>query len=378
MKALILSCGTGGGHNDAGLGMAQALEAKGHTAVFLNQYLGLAGKQVDKLICGLYMNTVTRSPAAFRAVYGIGRGVSTLLHPLHLQSPVYYANAGKLADALGKLILSENFDVILMPHLYPAESITALKRQGIRLPPTIAVATDHVSIPLWEETDCDWYIVPDPDSLSDFEHRGIPHEKLICTGIPAPISFSPPDDSERSALREELGFETDCHYILLMSGSMGAGNIEEFIHSLRAQMDEHTKLIAVCGKNEDLRAKLELYAQIDRRITVIGYLHETAKYMKACDLLFTKPGGLTTTEAALCRIPTVLLPAISQCEEANRRYFLRGHAACQGKNDEERITRGLKLLLPENAEKMRAAQAHLIPENPSGAIVAFTERVVGK
>lgn len=376
MKALILSCGTGGGHNDAGLGLAQALERRGHTTVFLNQYLGLAGKQVDKLICGLYMNTVTRSPALFRAVYGIGRGVGTLFHQLHIQSPVYYANSGRLADALGKLILSERFDAVLMPHLYPAETMTALKRQGISLPPTIAVATDHVSIPFWEETDCDWYVVPDVQSGADFVRRGVSEEKLFCAGIPAPEAFFPPSAKEREEIRKALGFSPEEKYILLMGGSMGAGNIEQLVMKLRRKTDAQTRLIVVCGKNEELRARLELFAQIDQRITVFGYLTETAKYMKACDLLFTKPGGLSTTEAALCRIPTVLLPAISQCEDANRRFFLKGRAACQGADDDQRIERGLKLLISENAQRMRKAQARLIPENPAVRIAEFTERAV--
>ena len=149
MKALILSCGTGGGHNDAGRGIAEGLTERGHEAVFLNQYLGLASKQVDQLICSIYMNTITRHPHAFPVVYGIGRGVSSALHPLHIQSPIYFANSRKLADILGSLIYREQFDVVLMPHLYPAETMTALKRRGFLLPPTIAVATDHTSIPFW-------------------------------------------------------------------------------------------------------------------------------------------------------------------------------------------------------------------------------------
>ncbi len=374
MKALILSCGTGGGHNDAGLGIAQALTERGHEAVFLNQYLGLVGKRVDQLICSLYMNTVTHRPGVFRVVYGLGRGVSTAFHPLRLPSPVYFANAGKLADALGALILREQFDVILMPHLYPAESITALKRKGIPLPPTIAVATDHTSIPFWEETGCDWYVTADPETSANFARRGVPEEKLLPFGIPAPVRFRPPED--REGLRAELGFIPGHRYILLMSGSMGAGDMEGFIRALRAQIDGQTHLIAVCGRNEPLRERLSLLYHMDKQVTVFGYMNETAAYMQACDLLFTKPGGLTTTESALCRIPTVLLPGISQCEEANRYYFLRHRMACQGKDDQQRIERGLKLLAPGPANEMRRAQERSLPENPAYTIAAFAERIV--
>ncbi len=374
MKALILSCGTGGGHNDAGRGIAEGLTERGHEAVFLNQYLGLAGKQVDQLICSIYMNTITRHPHAFPVVYGIGRGVSSALHPLHIQSPIYFANSRKLADILGSLIYREQFDVVLMPHLYPAETMTALKRRGFPLPPTIAVATDHTSIPFWEETDCDWYVTADEGTSRDFVRRGVPEEKLLPFGIPAPLGFCPPEN--REALRAELGFSPDKRYILLMSGSMGAGDIEGFIRSLRAQMDEKTCLLAVCGKNEQLRERLTLLYHNDKQVTVFGYMTETARYMQACDLLFTKPGGLSTTEAALCRIPTVLLPGISQCEEANRQFFLRNRIACQGKDDAQRISRGLKLLEPVPAAAMRRRQQEVFPDNPARAIAAFAERTV--
>ena len=38
MRVLILSCGTGGGHNAAASAMKEALEARGHSADVLNPY----------------------------------------------------------------------------------------------------------------------------------------------------------------------------------------------------------------------------------------------------------------------------------------------------------------------------------------------------
>ena len=50
-------------------------------------------------------------------------------------------------------------DVLVMPHLYPAETITYMKRKGMKLPLTVAVMTDYTCIPFWEETDCDYYVM---------------------------------------------------------------------------------------------------------------------------------------------------------------------------------------------------------------------------
>ena len=72
--------------------------------------------------------------------------------------------------------LQENpVDAIVMPHLYPAETITYMRRNGFALPLTVAVMTDYTCIPFWEETDCDYYITP---------HKKL-HPEIIKRGIPA-------------------------------------------------------------------------------------------------------------------------------------------------------------------------------------------------
>ena len=67
----------------------------------------------------------------------------------------------------------EQFDAVVMPHLYPAETITYMKRQGIELPLTVAVMTDYTCIPFWEETDCDYYVIPHGELAEQFIRRGI-------------------------------------------------------------------------------------------------------------------------------------------------------------------------------------------------------------
>ena len=49
--------------------------------------------------------------------------------------------------------------------------------------------------------------------------------------------------------------------------------------------------------------------------------------MKASDIYFTKPGGLSITEAAVSNIPIVLLPPIPGCENLNRDFFCQNGMA---------------------------------------------------
>ena len=75
------------------------------------------------------------------------------------KSPVYYANIA-VAKKLSIYLREHPVDVILMPHLYPAELITYLKKRGEKLPLSVFIGTDYVCIPFTEETDCDYYVVP--------------------------------------------------------------------------------------------------------------------------------------------------------------------------------------------------------------------------
>ena len=178
MKVLILSCNTGGGHNAAAQAIAEAIREHGECAEVLD-YLSLAGKGVSKLVGDGYVKVVKKAPAMFGMAYKLGMVVSRLMK----KSPVYYANA-RMARYLEEYLQENPVDAIVMPHLYPAETITYMRRNGFALPLTVAVMTDYTCIPFWEETDCDYYITPHKKLHPEIIKRGIPAYKLKAFGIP--------------------------------------------------------------------------------------------------------------------------------------------------------------------------------------------------
>lgn len=97
----------------------------------------------------------SKDSQTFRIFYKLGMIASRLLR----KSPVYYIN-GRMAKYLDGYLREHPVDVLIMPHLYPAETITYMKRKGMKLPLTVAVMTDYTCIPFWEETDCDYYVLP--------------------------------------------------------------------------------------------------------------------------------------------------------------------------------------------------------------------------
>ena len=98
------------------------------------------------------------------------------------KSPVYYVNA-KMGKYLQKYLEEEKFDALLMPHLYPSETLTYMKRQGIELPLMAAIMTDYTCIPFWEETDCDYYVIPHEDLIDEFAKRGFREKNFFRGGF---------------------------------------------------------------------------------------------------------------------------------------------------------------------------------------------------
>ena len=144
MKALILSCNTGGGHNSAARAIAEEMQERGDEAYVLD-YLCLAGEGVSRLVGDGYVQIVKKTPRLFGLFYKLGMVASRLLK----KSPVYYIN-GRMAKYLDGYLREHPVDVLIMPHLYPAETITYMKRKGMKLPLTVAVMTDYTCIPFWE------------------------------------------------------------------------------------------------------------------------------------------------------------------------------------------------------------------------------------
>lgn len=81
MEALILSCGTGGGHNAAGKAIKEELTLRGHNAVMINPY-NLAGEKLPKRVDGAYIKLATDAPRAFGLMYSLGEAVRPAARPL--------------------------------------------------------------------------------------------------------------------------------------------------------------------------------------------------------------------------------------------------------------------------------------------------------
>ena len=81
-------------------------------------------------------------------------------------------------------------------------------------------------------------------------------------------------------------------------------------------------LTIIAGRNEDLIDQLE-GVDIPHRIDfkVLGFVDNLNDYMEEADLMITKPGGLTVSEALCVGVPMIMINTIPKQEINNARYL---------------------------------------------------------
>ena len=75
------------------------------------------------------------------------------------------------------------------------------------------------------------------------------------------------------------------------------------------------------GNNERLKQELRIALCENENVRILDFTKEVPLYMDAADLLFTKPGGLTSTEACVKNIPILHTDPIPGNETENIRFF---------------------------------------------------------
>ncbi len=355
MDVLILSCGTGGGHNAAAAALEEKLLQQGHRVTRFNPY-DLHSQELSSRIDQAYIGLVKRAPKLFGALYTMG----ALYRRLPFQSPVYHLN-GKMAPLLEEYLRQHKVDVILMTHIFPGQILTHIRRKGIAVPKTVLVATDYTCIPFAEECECDAYVVPSSALVEEFASWGIPRERIYPLGIPVAAAFS--GHMTRAEAKAQLGLDPAKHYVLVASGSMGAGRPEKTLEMLQRLAAERpdVRIVTICGNNDAMADRLR--RKFGDRMDVVGQTNQMALYLRACELYLTKPGGLSTTEAAVSGAVLGLLATIPGCETHNLNFFEKKGMCRRVEPAEESLEHFLALLDDSDArERMIACQhKHICP-----------------
>ena len=327
-KVLILSAAVGAGHLRAAEALEKAFAKQNAAAEIRNiDVLEYTNPLFRRLYGKAYIDMVNTMPEVLGWMYD------------SLDKPWQNERRRLALDRLNaqpliKFLKNYQPDIAVCTHFLPAEIISWLTaKEKINFPQAIVV-TDFDVHALWLTHHVERYFVAMDETRAHLEKLGIAPEKISVSGIPIDPIFA--EQKDKAAMREKYNLEKDKLTILVSAGGFGVGNIEHLLIAL-SELKTPAQVLAICGRNEELKIKLETLAAEklnNKTVTfkLIGYTTAMDELMSAADLIVGKPGGLTTSEALAKNLVFVIVKPIPGQEERNSDHLLEKGCAIKCNN----------------------------------------------
>lgn len=316
MKAIILTMSTGNGHNIASNALRDYLKSQGVDARVVDAY-----KYFNKLLSSLLEKGYLLSTRYTPYMYGKFYQSIEKHNPESKIAWSTFCNSF-VARQFAKYIYRQNPDVVIPTHPLAAVLMSEYKRKKFVNTKTVGIVTDFCALPYWDMANMDYYITANELVKDILAKKGIPKERILPMGIPVDMKFSKRKD--KSEARKELGID-DKMTVFVITGSMGFGNTEKYIYSLDRLRDDF-QIVSVCGNNRSMKERID-HMLTRKKVYNFGFVNNVDTIMDASDIIITKPGGLTVSEAIAKNIPIILVDPIPGQEDRNRDFLINAGLA---------------------------------------------------
>jgi len=304
---LFLFSDTGGGHRSAAEAIMEALRLEYNdqiTTQMVDIFLDIGPHPLN------YLQKWYPYVVRFPEVWGMGYRLSNGNHRARLIVESAYPYVRR---ALHKLIRQYPADMIVSVH--PLANNPFLHALGQDHPPFITVVTDLVTThALWYHRDADLCLVPTESAYQRALLHGLNPGQVKVVGLPVADRFCQPV-GDKNILRRQLGWPHDHPVILLVGGGEGMGPLEKTAIAI-AEAHLPITLVIVAGRNQSLRKQLEARPW-PMTTLVYGFVQDMPDFMRAADILVTKAGPGTISEALNAALPMVLYSRLPGQEDGN-------------------------------------------------------------
>lgn len=315
-RILFLFSDTGGGHRSATEALVEALDLE-----FPGQF---DSTKVD-FFRDYYPAPLNRAPEIYPPMsrmpqaWGLSFKVSNSRGRTDAITTLSYPYLRKAAK---RLVRENPADLIVSVHPLVNSHLARAMRKSPR--PFITVVTDMVSThAFWYDRRADLVVVPTSQAKEHAIQYGIPAGNLRVVGLPVGERFRAPLP-DRDAWRRDKGWRTDLPVILVVGGGDGLGGVKRIAKALN-ESDLKATLVVICGRNESLREDL---LAIDWKLPahIYGFTRDMPEFMRAADIMVTKAGPGSISEAFICGLPIVLYSRLPGQEDGNVDYVVEGGA----------------------------------------------------
>lgn len=210
--------------------------------------------------------------------------------------------------------LRENaVQAVCCTHFLPLTLMGNMRRNGLYQGSIHACVTDYDAHGFWFEPETDRYYVGSEKAAERLHGWGIPHEHLSLTGIPVRPEFY--DETAMHGQKQKIS------RVLVIASSLKTREVVRILREI-SDTELEVEVSLVAGRNPILLKELAPYQFPSRmRLDKRSFEPHMEMLMNNADVLITKPGGITCTEALCSGLPMFFVSPIPLHEQYNARIL---------------------------------------------------------
>ena len=261
-------------------------------------------------------------------------------------------------------------DAVICTHFLPYIAITDELAKPSWQFPFYTVPTDYDVHSLWIHPSVKRYYVATEEAAWTVCSYGIEEKAVMVTGIPVHPAFT--SIEPKASTRKELNLDPKPFTILILSGGYGIGVIDTLVPSVIEFLSTFKRrkfnVLVICGKNKRLHDILSRISSPENvNVSIFGFISNVDQLMDASDVLITKSGGLTVSEALSKHLPMIIFDAVPGQEGRNADYLVEHGAAIKAANFTN-LNFKLKYLANDSASRKAMSDSALKIAKPNAAM----------
>ncbi|MDD5730963.1 MAG: glycosyltransferase [Candidatus Omnitrophica bacterium] len=363
-RVILMYISETSGHHSATIAIEKALKMLSPDIETLNiNAFNYTNPISEKVVNRIYMGVIKAAPKIWDYLYDNQNVVKKLEK---IKGAIHKLNSPKFE----KLFEKFKPDLVVCSQAFPCGMVAEYKKAYNNNLPLVAVLTDFVPHSYWIYDTVNYYITPSEEVSDRLIRKGVAASKIKTFGIPFDPRFLDQVDKDRITKKLDLnpGFTT----LLIMGGGQGLGPIKTIVRSLENVQDKIQEII-VCGTNKklfnSLKRKIKKYK---KPIRLFGYASNINELMSVSDIIVSKPGGITTSEALAKQLPLIIVKPIPGQEASNTRFLTEKNAAIK-LDEPKKINCVIEDLLnkPERLRRLKESARNISKPNSSLDIARF-------
>jgi len=349
-KVLIIHASVGAGHKRAAQAVKEAFEIQEPAVqVTVLDVCDIGGTWFNTIYKHSYMSLVDRKWGSFFVGYLFELGneeppgcLKRIVEEMFLLDFIEY-------------LYKHDFNLVIHTHFLALEILAAMRRRRVWNTRHVCVVTDFDTHAYWAVGPVERFFVAREEAKLGLTHHGVPSSSVCVTGIPIVPAFAKCPD--RNTCMHELNIEGKRPVVLLVSWGESVVEAYEVLLQTRTPLE----IVVITGRQADISAQLEVFeVPLRHRTKLEGFTTVIERYMRAADILITKPGGLTTAEAMASGLAMVVVAPYPGQEVRNTEMLLEEGCAIKC-SDLYMLAHKVEKLLaePERVPRMRQCAQQL-------------------